>query len=93
MPGVLSTMRYGTNDSDDLPATSRTTIFESSSASSDESDNSDSSSYIAEYEETEEDKEASKFMNNILKDQSRKDGDFQRIESLLVGNNFNISNK
>ena len=67
MPGVLSTMRYGTNYSDDEPATGGTTIFESSSASSDEYDNSDSSSYIAEYEETEEDKEANKFMNNLLK--------------------------
>ena len=87
MPTILSTMRddgdnYNSNNNIPAPATSADHYVFESSYDSDYSSNS--GSRIAEYEETAEDIEATSFLNELLKNQSRKDGDFKRIESMLV---------
>jgi hypothetical protein len=89
MSGVLSTMRY----EGDLEVTNKknkstdtTVVFESSDNDSESSSSYDSdfSDLDREYEETAEDREATEFLNNLLKNQSQKDGDLKRINALLV---------
>ena len=92
MPGVLSTMRdqedSGSSEAKKQSSATisenvaETTVFESSSYESDYS-NSDESDYSDE-EVSAEEKEATAFLNELLKNQSKKDGDFKRIESMLV---------
>jgi hypothetical protein len=94
MSGVLSTMRdlrytdensqdnnnIGTSSVDNL---AETTVFEANYESSYES-NYSSDSESSGFEETAEDREATEFLNELLRNQSKNNGDFERIKSMLV---------
>jgi hypothetical protein len=93
MPGVLSTLRDLDQSNNDVPIiinAPETTIFESNQSnsyeSSFESDYSDNDSDTDSFngEESEEETEATRFLNELLKNQGRKDSDFERIQSMLV---------
>lgn len=92
MPGVFSTMRNSDDTNiHDLPsqtnnysAIGETKVFESSSYESNYSSESDDLNSTEYLETTAEEIEATAFLNQVLKNQSQKDGDFKRIESMLV---------
>ena len=87
MSGVLSTLRSIRDDNrDDNLSSGNNSKIDTESVTSiiESSYDSDYSDMVEEYEETAEDREATEFLNNLLKNQSQKDGDFKRIESLLV---------
>ena len=93
MPGVLSTLRDHDNidqsNNNNVPIINapETTIFDSSSYESSfesEYSDTDSDNDFFNSEETAEEIEATRFLNELLKNQCRKDGDVERIQSMLV---------